>query len=114
MTFDIPSDEIGFDTDGDIAFEAIDTSSDFAASQDSPGLSIEGSGGWEVGEYIRARDSEYPDYDGQTTVIPRADTSTVLETQNKVVRDNITVTEVPYWETSNDSGGLTVYIATEA
>ena len=52
MTFDIPSDEIGFDTDGAIAFEAIDASSDFAASQDSPGLSIEGSGGWEVGEYI--------------------------------------------------------------
>ena len=67
MTFDIPSDEIGFDTDGAIAFEAIDASSNFAASQDSPGLSIEGSGGWEVGEYIRARDSEYPDYAGPYT-----------------------------------------------
>ena len=103
MTFDIPSDEIGFDTDGAIAFEAIDASSDFAASQDSPGLSIEGSGGWEVGEYIRARDSEYPDYAGPYTADARFSDQT-FATNAKVMRDDFTVRAINYTEAPNDCG----------
>lgn len=37
--------------------------------------------------------------------------SQTLDTANKLLRDDITVLEIPYFETSNDSDGLTVYIA---
>lgn len=57
--------------------------------------------------------SSYPTYTGDTLVIPKADAATELQTGGKVVMDNITVTKVPYWETSNQSG-ITAYIASEA
>ena len=36
-----------------------------------------------------------------------------MNTANKVLKDNILVTEIPYWETSNESNGTTAYIAKE-
>ena len=57
--------------------------------------------------------TSYPTYAGETLVIPRADESVELQTGGKVVMENITVTKVPYWETSNQSG-MTAYIASEA
>lgn len=56
--------------------------------------------------------SGYPTYTGQTTVIPEAFTEQVLATAQKSMESNITVTEVPYSETSNTSG-LTAYIASD-
>lgn len=51
-------------------------------------------------------------YRGETTVTPRAYDKQVLETTNKVLLSDITVLEVPYFETSAASGGgMTVYIA---
>ena len=50
-------------------------------------------------------------YNGEYTVIPKAFEETVLQTRNKKMLNNVTVREVPYFETSNTSGGLTVYIA---
>ena len=57
--------------------------------------------------------NKYEYYDGATTVTPKADSQTVLETADKVVLDDITVLKIPYWETSNISGGYTVFIAGE-
>ena len=37
----------------------------------------------------------------------------MLEKKNRVLRANLEITEVPYWETSNEAGGNTVYIADE-
>lgn len=54
----------------------------------------------------------YPQYTGETDVIPKARQDQVLETANKLVVDNIIVHEVPYEETHNESG-TTVYIAKE-
>ena len=54
----------------------------------------------------------YPVYDGQTEVIPKANEETILNTMQKVVPADITVREVPYFETSNTSG-MTAYIASE-
>lgn len=51
-------------------------------------------------------------YDGAYTVTPKAAEEQVLETQFKVMDDNVTVLRVPYWETSNQTG-TTVYIASE-
>lgn len=56
---------------------------------------------------------EYQMYDGEYEVIPKAGESQTLETENKVLRENLIVREVPFYETSNDSNGLTAYIAKE-
>lgn len=58
------------------------------------------------------RDSSADIYDGEYVVIPKAHEGTVLPTQNKLLLGNVTVVEVPYYETSNYSG-TTVYIANE-
>lgn len=52
------------------------------------------------------------DYEGAYTVTPRFYEQT-LETQGKYMHGDVTVLEIPYFETSNLSGGTTVYIATE-
>ena len=50
-------------------------------------------------------------YEGDYDVIPLAFQETVLKTKNKKLVDNIVVKEIPYYETTNLSGGNTVYIA---
>lgn len=54
----------------------------------------------------------YDIYRGEYVVTPKAYDSTVLETKEKLMTDDVTVLEIPYYETSNESG-LTVYIAGE-
>lgn len=53
---------------------------------------------------------EIESYDGDYIVIPKAFTEQVLETKEKKMEDNVTVKEIPYYETSNIEGGSTVYI----
>ena len=48
-------------------------------------------------------------YDGDYIVTPKAHSGTVLETQGKLMTDDVTVIKIPYFETSNLSG-KTVYI----
>lgn len=50
-------------------------------------------------------------YYGNYTVTPKAFSDQQLQTQGKTMTGNVTVKEVPYYETSNDDGGETVYIA---
>ena len=52
------------------------------------------------------------EYRGAHHVIPRAYEAQVLETKDKKMMDNITVAEIPYFETSN-SFGNTIYIGNE-
>ena len=51
-------------------------------------------------------------YDGDYIVTPKTDGQT-LETANKVMLNDVTIKAIPYFETSNTSGGSTVYIGTE-
>lgn len=53
---------------------------------------------------------EYDVYGGEYTVIPKAFEEQVLSTSNRVTKENVIVKEVPFYETSNDSGGITAYI----
>jgi hypothetical protein len=62
----------------------------------------------EVGIYLDIA-SEYPVYKEGYEVIPHVD-SQVLNTAQKLMTDNVTVREIPYFETSNPDG-TTVYIA---
>ena len=52
-----------------------------------------------------------PVYDGETTVIPSAVTEQILQTKEKIVKEDITINKIPYAEVSNDAGGYTVSIA---
>lgn len=65
------------------------------------------SGALSLGEGVVA-----PIYEGSYTVTPKAHTEQVLATDGKLMEDDVTVFEIPYFETSNLSG-TTVYIANE-
>ena len=53
-----------------------------------------------------------PEYEGPYMVIPKAWQDQTLETRQKLMRDDVLVTEVPYSEVSNPDG-TTCIIATE-
>lgn len=57
--------------------------------------------------------TEYDTYSGDYKIVPKAHVSQILNTTNKVLKEDILVTEVPYWETCNESNGTTAYIAKE-
>lgn len=52
-------------------------------------------------------------YSGEYEVVPNAFNTQVLPTANKVLKKDIIVQKVPYFETSNNYDGVTVYIAEE-
>lgn len=56
---------------------------------------------------------EYDAYSGPYEITPKAFEKQTLETKDRVLRANLEVSEVPYWETGNEAGGNTVYIADE-
>lgn len=43
-------------------------------------------------------------YDGPYSIKPLPDEAQVLNTKNKMMTDDLTVLEIPYWETSNTYG----------
>lgn len=52
-----------------------------------------------------------PTYEGEYNVTPLAFQETTLKTKDKKLNQNIVVKEIPYYETTNQGGGNTVYIA---
>ena len=52
----------------------------------------------------------YPDYEGPYIVTPILNNDTILETQEKTMRDDITVKAIPVVQTTNPYGGQTVVI----
>ena len=54
--------------------------------------------------------TDYPIYDGPTTVTPELDEMQILQTKKKAVMDDIFVMPIPVTETHNEHGGLTVVI----
>lgn len=53
-------------------------------------------------------------YQGEYEVTPVAYEKQTLKTSNLLLEHDVVVNEVPYYETTNDSNGTTVYIAKEA
>ena len=49
-------------------------------------------------------------YDGDYIVTPLVNNEVILETNGKLMEDDVTVLRVPYLETANPSGGNTAYI----
>ena len=52
-------------------------------------------------------------YEGSYSVTPSTDQDVVLKTKDKLMTDDLTLKKIPFHETSNDSGGVTVYIGKE-
>lgn len=53
------------------------------------------------------------EYKGSYEAVSRPFKESYLETKNKRLKDNIHVKEIPYYETSNLSDGVTVYIGSD-
>ena len=63
-----------------------------------------------IGGGVTVPSTLMPDvYQGEYVIEPKAFEDTVLETKYKTMTDNVKVLEIPYFETSNESG-TTVYI----
>lgn len=60
-------------------------------------------------QYIKIRAGDYDPYTGDYIVIPSAE-ERVLDTDHKLLLDDVTVTAIPYVEVGNESGGYTVSI----
>ncbi len=61
-------------------------------------------------EHVRVvRDSALPEYRGETTVTPSTAVQT-LPTADTVMREDVTVREIPFYTTTNPSGGYTAII----
>lgn len=59
--------------------------------------------------HIQPGITTFPTYTGEYIIIPSLEEQ-ILETKNKITRENVEVKEIPYSETSNDYG-YTVTIA---
>ena len=55
---------------------------------------------------------DYPTYEDDYIITPKAYEPQILDTEGKLMKENLTVLEVPYFETSNEYG-TTIYIASE-
>lgn len=56
---------------------------------------------------------DHDPYTGDYEVIPRAFDAQILPTANKLLKEDMVVLKIPYYETSNAQMGKTVYIADE-
>ena len=60
-------------------------------------------------QYIKIRGGDYDTYNGPYEITPRLYQQT-LSTDNKVMRDDVSVFEIPITRTTNPDGGQTVLI----
>ena len=56
--------------------------------------------------------NQAPPYEGEYEVTPKIFKQT-LQTAHKILKEDVCVKEIPYYEVSNNSGGSTVYIGNE-
>ena len=59
---------------------------------------------------IQTGDIQIEEYNGNYEVIPRVEKTQILETQNKYMKNDVSVKPIPYFETSNISEGKTAII----
>lgn len=63
-----------------------------------------------IDKVIAIDSGQRPHYQGDYIVTPLVNDQVILETQGKLMDDDVTVLRVPYLETSNPAGGNTAYI----
>ena len=91
-----------------MALDQLDGSIDGSVSTES---SITGTVelGFSASGVVDIPGSYYTVYDGPYEITPTVDLQE-LETRSKLMRDDVTVLAIPYYETSNLSGGYTAII----
>lgn len=64
------------------------------------------------GEYLDSHEIiiNYDEYTGQYDITPLPNVDQILRTKNQVLKDDIYIKQIPYYETSNEAGGYTVII----
>lgn len=61
-------------------------------------------------EGVVSRDFEYDYYSGSYEAVSNSEEDIVLETEGKVLDEDVVVKKLRTYETSNPSGGTTIYI----
>lgn len=64
----------------------------------------------ESGTFYLASAEAHETYNGNYNVIPSAFEDITLNTNNKIMQRDVTVSKIPYYQTSN-TNGVTIYIA---
>ena len=64
------------------------------------------------GEYLESSDIiiDYDEYTGQYQVTPLPNVEQILRTKNKVLKQDVIIEQIPYYETTNLAGGYTAII----
>lgn len=64
------------------------------------------------GAYLEASKEliDVDEYTGQYNITPLPDVEQILRTNKTVLRDDVVIQPIPYYETSNEAGGYTVII----
>lgn len=63
----------------------------------------------ELGDFL-ARTMSITEYNGQYEVTPLPVLEQILRTQGTYLAENVVVLPIPYYETTNNAGGYTVFI----
>ena len=66
----------------------------------------------QVDAVTRIPDGDVPVYDGPYEAVPKV-TAQTLPTAKKLMRDDVSIRAIPYFDVSNSAGGNTIYIANE-
>jgi hypothetical protein len=72
------------------------------SSEDDGKVLMVSEGKWSV--------KELPKYDGEYSITPNTDSKITLQTGQKMVDANIVINKIPYFEVTNNSGGITATI----
>ena len=62
---------------------------------------------------IAVNSGDIPVYDGAYSVTPKVYEETTLETKQKLMQNNVTVSRIPQYQVSNDADGVTLIIGEE-
>ena len=62
---------------------------------------------------IAVSSGDVPVYDGAYSVTPKVYEETTLETKQKLMQNNVTVSKIPQYQVSNDADGVTLIIGEE-
>lgn len=62
---------------------------------------------------IAVNSGDVPVYDGAYSVTPKVYEETTLETKQKLMQNNVTVSRIPQYQVSNDAEGVTLIIGEE-
>lgn len=86
---------------------------DVESRQKDVRIGMEGTSHGKISFTITGGSGRKEPFEGPYSVASLANELQLFNTENKVMTENLVVLPIPYYETSNPKGGLTVYIGGE-